>query len=234
MRKHRLWIIGLGCPLLIVVPYAAYFGPQILTYRQIRRGAWQEWWPETPRPLSDTSVSTAPSTTLSYYGYKFEAPWVGIKKEENDPRWSRVFFNTGQDISLWNPDYSQRDQSYQYLRTILSMTPSQLSPFRSHTNFARSWAYLESKGLLLEHNRATGIFNIQNEAHKGFEISEISTKGLAQIILFDTADRELILQVSGIRDTPDTRRKLSQAEVNRVIQSFTPDPSKLPSTNTPR
>src|SRR5690348_8851901 len=35
-----------------------------------------------PRPLSDYSVSDAPGTALSYFGYKFEAPWnTGFKEK---------------------------------------------------------------------------------------------------------------------------------------------------------
>src|SRR5216683_2737146 len=35
-----------------------------------------------PQPLVDYSVSDAPGTVLSYFGYKFEVPWIASFKQK--------------------------------------------------------------------------------------------------------------------------------------------------------
>jgi hypothetical protein len=239
-HRFHSWIIALGCVLLLGGILTAYFGPQTLAYFKMLRAMRQPWWSETPQPLADVRVSTAPGTTLSYFGYRFEAPWVGIEKEENEGRWSHVFFRTGQEILVTNPDYSQGDvtdyghttpgsqitgSKYEHLQTALSMTPSRLSPFRSHRNFARDQEYMEIKGLLLEHSGAVDIFSVQTQMGKGFEISGLSYNREASIILFDAADREFQIHIS---ERHDSQSELEQADINRVIQSFAPTSSQVP------
>ena len=112
--------------------------------------------------------------------------------------------------------------NYESLKTILSITPSGLSPIRSHRNFARNFGYWERKGMLLEHSGATDIFEIQTGLYKGFELSGISYKGRVSILLFDTIDREFQLELSV---KPGSHTNLAQSEINRVIQSFGPVPS---------
>jgi hypothetical protein len=239
-HRFHSWTIALGCVVLLGGILTAYLGPQTLAYFRMLRAMRQPWWSETPQPLADVSVSTAPGTTLSYFGYRFEAPWVGIEKEENEGRWSRVFFRTGQEILVTNPNYSQGDvtgyaytplgsqvtgSKYEHLKAALSMIPSRLSPFRSHRDFARDQEYLEVKGLFLEHSGAVDIFSVQTQMGKGFEISGLSYNRKASIILFDAADRELQIQIS---KGHDSQSKLEQADINRVIQSFAPASSQVP------
>jgi hypothetical protein len=240
-RGRRTSVIALGF-LLIALIAAVYFGPQTLYCLQMRHIVGPPWWSKAPQPLDVTTMSAGPGTALSYFGYRFEAPWAGVEKEENEGRWSRVFFKTGQDILFRNPDYAQSDplprngapfaqhtsgSEYEHLETILSMTPSRLSPFRSRRNFARDRAYWESKCTLLEHSGATDIFSIRTGTYKGFETSAISYNNSAEITLFDASDREFILKISGPRGSHST---LTQPEINRVIQSFAPDPLRAPGT----
>lgn len=228
---YRAWIIiGLGSAMIFAVACLAYFGSQTLAYLKMRRVTSPAWWLETPRPLTDTTALMVPGTTLSYFGCRLQVPWVGIEKEVNGEQWVRVFFKTGQDILFANPNFSQNDplagdghvgSKYEHLKAILSVTPSRLSPFRSHRNFARDQLYWERKGLLLEHSGATEIFSFETGAYRGFEVSGIPYNGQASIILFDAADQLLTIRVSGRRD-PSGRLQLTQAEVNRIIQTLEP------------
>lgn len=240
VSKYRLWTIVLCPALLIALGCAFYFGPQVQVYLEMRRiGGPPGLW-EIPRPLAITGVSTSQVTPLSYFGYKFEVPWVGIEKEWGDGRWVRILFKSGQEVFFSNPDYSQHDvllldskfepdvfrkafesppagSKYEHMRAVLSMTPSKLSPFRSHRRFARERIWLGSKGLWLEHSTATHIFEIQTPEYKGFETTSIPQNGSAEIILFDASDRMFSIGISGA--------KLAQSDMNTIIQSFGPPPS---------
>jgi hypothetical protein len=66
-------------------------------------------WSSVPQPLTDTVVSMAEGTTLSYYGYSFDVPWRAIDKERNEGRAVELFFKTGQTIRFYNPEYSDRN-----------------------------------------------------------------------------------------------------------------------------
>ncbi len=62
-----------------------------------------------PQPLTDYSVSNAPGTTLSYFGYSFEVPWNANFKTRESPKNSaesgmvQLKFESGQDLLLIAP-----------------------------------------------------------------------------------------------------------------------------------
>jgi hypothetical protein len=57
-----------------------------------------------PRPLTDYSVSNAPGTVLSYFGYRFEVPWNatfktrGLPKNTDESGWIDLDFGSGQNV----------------------------------------------------------------------------------------------------------------------------------------
>jgi hypothetical protein len=63
----------------------------------------------TPHPLTDYSVSDAPGTTLSYFGYSFEVPWNANFKTQGSPKNSvesgivQLKFESGQVLVLMAP-----------------------------------------------------------------------------------------------------------------------------------
>jgi len=234
---------------IVLLAGGIYFGPQTVTYFRLRpllltstdyppRG-----WSSVPRPLADTKVSTAEVSILSFYGYRFEVPWKEIDKEWNDGRTVRVRFKTGETVTFNNPEYSQNnpinsdfakddrdsfkmafgrgmsESKYDQLRAVLSTTPSQLSPFRWHTEFARVWILLEIKGLWFEHNTAPpDIFSFETNDYRGFELSGLSHDWQdVTVNLFDTANHWFVVNIQG-----DELRgvKITQPEINVVIHSF--------------
>jgi hypothetical protein len=230
--------------LLLITAPVAYWGPQFANYLRFQRLTSPPWWGETPRPLENEDVSKAPGTKLSYFGYQFEVPWSGIEKEWNDEEKVKIQFQTGQYIIFIVPAKSQNDlrtyaaskdtgdsltarapevssqSNYERLKLTLSMTPSLLRPFESRKNFNRDSQYLLDKGNSLEHSGATALFSIQSANYKGFEIDGGSYSGRVDLILFDAADHLFNLELSqGWKGA-----KLSQSEINRVIQSFNAAP----------
>ncbi len=233
-RRYLSWTTGSFCLLLISAVCFSYFDRQARIYFEVCRIGGPPWWYKAPQSMADITVSRSPGTTLSYFNYKFEVPWMGVKKEQNEGRWSAALFDTGQEVRFTNPDYLRGESRlaiepesetqvprYERLRAILSITPSGLWPLRSHRNFRRNFSYWERKGVILEHTGATDIFDIQTREYKGFEISSIPYNERVSIILFDAADREFQLAFS-IKSGSSTN--LTQPEINRVIESFGPLP----------
>lgn len=56
------------------------------------------------RPLADYSVSDAPGTKLSYFGYEFEVPWnTSVKEKKVGKNLVQLKFDSGQDVILIVP-----------------------------------------------------------------------------------------------------------------------------------
>lgn len=246
--KYRRWAILLGPALLVSLGCAVYFGPQVRVYFEMRRVAGPpEMW-KVPRPLDDTAISASAGTTLAYFGYKFEVPWVGIETELNEGRWVKVLFLNGQTVSFSNPDYFQNDvlqravwnvkvflegfnveptgTRYEHLKAALAMTPAQLSPLCSRRRFAKDLVYLETKSIWFGHSGSVEIFTVQSPTYKGFESRGIVLGGGASITLFDASDHKFDISVSRAKISAPV---LTQPEINKIIQSFGPFTSPPPS-----
>jgi hypothetical protein len=197
----------------------------------------------------------AEGTTISHYGYSFEVPWRIIDKERNEGRAVELVFKTGQTIRFNNPEYSDRnpidgvashvdqndfrrgfereirESKYQQFKAVISATPSQLSPFCSHREFARTLVLLEIKGLWFEHSTAASdILSFETKDYRGFEFSDLP-HGRQNVVvhLFDRGDRHwLTIAIAG-----DARSgvRITQLEINRIIQSFRITPSSLPNAS---
>ncbi|HKI11994.1 MAG TPA: hypothetical protein VKA02_07765 [Candidatus Acidoferrum sp.] len=235
----------------IVLASGAYFGPQTISYCRLRSTVFRppdsspRGWSSAPRPLDDAIASTAKGSVLSYYGYRFEVPWDDIDKEWDEGRTVRIRFKTGQVIRFSNPEYFQdnpvnshvaqddadyftqafgtgiRESKYDQFRAIVSTTPSQWSPFRSHKEFARVRILLGIKGLWFEHNPAApDIFSFETNDYRGFELSGLSHDWQnVTVNLFDKTDRRF--QISVLGDVRSGAR-VTQPEINRIIRSFGP------------
>jgi hypothetical protein len=238
---------------LVLLLAGVYLGPQTVTYFRLRplllsstdyppRG-----WSSIPRPLADTEISTVKVNALSFYGCRFEVPWKEIDKKWDDGQMIRVRFKTGETIQFNNPEYFQKspinsdsvkddrdrfgiafgrginESKYEQLREVLSATPTQLSPFRSHTEFARVLILLEIKGLWFEHNTAApDIFSFKTDNYRGFEFSGLSHDWqYVTLNFFDAADHWFQINIKG-----DERSgvRVTQPEINLIIQSFGPIP----------
>ena len=235
---------------VILLPLALYFGPQIITYWQFRPALQRRedsaprGWSSVPQPLTDTRISTAPGTKLTYFGYSVEVPWKEVERERNEGRWADVRFKGGPTVKFINSESFDedpinrsaslsgkddfdlafgeaiRESKYQQFKDMVSVKPADLSPLSGHREFARTKVLLEIKGLWFEHNvAAPEIFEIQARGYPGFEISGLARNWQSVGLHFfdQNANRSyaVFLNVD-----PHSGAKLDQAEVNRVIQSF--------------
>jgi hypothetical protein len=74
-----------------------------------------------PRPLADYSVSDAPGTALSHFGYSFEVPWrATLKQKALGKGLVRIEFESGQNLTFIVPadragQFHAHEQSPSYL-----------------------------------------------------------------------------------------------------------------------
>lgn len=223
----RIAVVLIGGIVVVVALALTYFAPQMREYHDLSRYSPPNLW-LSPKPLADRIASTAPGTQLSYFGYKFEVPWAHVVKELKrlDGRQVRLQFESGQEVIFWDPALSQSDSQsgvrgskYEHLNSVLSFTPSDLSPFASHANFVRQSDLSLIKGAMFEHSGATGLFKIETPAYKGFEVSGLSYNGRVGIDLFDAADHQFLIEVRQWSGRPVST---TQQDINRLIQSFGP------------
>jgi hypothetical protein len=199
-------------------------------------------WSSAPRPLEELSASVARTNVVSQYGYQFEVPWGDIKSERGD---GLVELQTGQRIRIIDPQTgdgepispqtihsspsefvklfgtSTHDSKYEQFAKIMSAVPSGWSPVQSRTEFKRYGVLLEIKGLWFEHNPvAPSIFSFQTKNYRGFEVSGLPG-GWQNVTLhfFDPENHWIVINIEG--DEPHGV-KITQPEINRVIQSFGP------------
>lgn len=231
MLSHRKAVYSVGGVLLIgIAAFGAYFGPQIVKYLQLRprlteSPLYPRGWDSSPRPLTETAVSAADRTTLTYYGYTIEVPWKGIAAERNPLDWEEIEFKDGHEIKFVDPSYFRHGTwNYEKMKAVLSMTPSQISPFCSHRVFAEDVDLLGGKGTMFEHyTAAPDIFSVQTTNYRGFEVSGLA-RGWewVQLTLFDSSGGVFEFTISAARDST----KITQPEINLIIQSLAPSRSK--------
>lgn len=247
IRKRLLVVIA--TILIVFLPAGIYFGPQVITYYKLRpflllRDEIPRGWSSVPQPLTDNAVANERGTKLSYFGYDIEVPWVDIDRETNEGRWAKVRFKTGQTVRFFNPAYSNvnlidrhyasdakdfdlafgseiRESKYDQLRDILSVSPKDVSPFRSHRQFARIRILLDTKGTWFEHNKtAPQILSFDTAQYRGFEISGLGN-GWQNVKLHFFSKANNRSYFVGVEVERNSNVKLSQSEINCVIQSFT-------------
>ncbi len=250
-RRHlRIFVWGMSASIALVL--GIYFGPQTITYCGLRPSILRapdvppRGWRSVPRPLADNRVSAAEGTALSYYGYRFEVPWKEIDKEWNEGSSVKVLFKSGQVIRFNNPEFfdwdpinsfaGQVDQDdfrlafgpasleskYDQFKAVVSTAPSQLSPLRSHKEFARIRTLLEVKRLWFEHLVGMPeILSFETADYRGFEVSGLSHDWQNVVLhLFDRSDQHWL--ALNIYCDAHCGLGLTQPEINRVIQSFGP------------
>ena len=97
--------------LALLTVLGVLLGPPLTTFFTVRWEAKKiPWLDVVPQPLMDYSVSDAPGTTLSYFGYSFEVPWDARFKIKESPKNSgtsgivQVEFASGQYLLVIAPD----------------------------------------------------------------------------------------------------------------------------------
>lgn len=196
---------------------------------------------KTPVPLSDLSISSVPHRVVIYFGYEFELPWDDVD-EARDKTVGTIHvtaFRSGN--ALWFSTFPPKDfvngivktanldeqgfrqlygeaafeSDYAFHDKMLRLTPSEITPFISESQAISDSMLLLIKAISMP-KANSGIFSIQTQDFKGFQFENPQTKPFRiteELFSSDAGINVMFMQKVG---SPT----ISQAEINRVIQSI--------------
>jgi hypothetical protein len=205
-----------------------------------------------PQPLSDYSVSDAPGTVLTYFGYKFEVPWSANFKERVGRGLVQLKFQSGQDLILivpenqggllteilkdeslnmknWQPVFGDlmNRSAYDQYAALLNATPQSIRSFRPRGEAARGITLLTIKAIAIGPGLETGVFSFEFSDKRGFQVGDPRKSKRADLELFGMGGHYVEIICSATKDNV----RLSQPELNRILTSLHPvsgDPAAAP------
>jgi hypothetical protein len=198
---------------------------------------------KTPVALPDLSVSSVRHKTVAYFGYEFELPWDDV--DEQKSRMAETVhvhvtaFHSGN--ALWFSTFPARDfvknvvemtkltpeqfrqvygeEAFEsdlgFVRTMLQVTPRDMSPFMSKKQAGASTVLLLIKVLAVS-EADSGIFAIRTPDFQGFQFGNPQSRPsrIREDLYANDGGIEFIF-FRGRGMAPN----VSQAELNRTLQS---------------
>jgi hypothetical protein len=243
MSKSNRLLVGLGIA-AIVGAYMWIFGPQtmltLITRYEYRRIPAAE---KTPVALSDLSVSSVPHKTVAYFGYEFELPWDDVDEQKSrtaetvhvhvtafhsgNAFWfstfpAREFVKNVVEKTKLSPEQFRQvygneafESDLGFMRTMLQITPQDMSPFVSKRQAGASTTLLLFKAISVP-EAESGIFLIRTTGFQGFQFGNPQGRPfrIREDLYADDGGIEfMFFQGRG------TSPSVSQAEINRILQS---------------
>ena len=241
MSKWKRVLIWVGLVSALGGVYAWFFGVQttaaVMVRYQFRK------LPDvgkTPVPLSDLSVSTVPHRVVDYFGYELELPWDDVDEARNKTtgKIQVTAFRSGN--AFWFSTFPPRDfvngimktanldqrgfrqlygeaaseSDYAFKDEMLRLTPSEITPFMPQSRAISSSMLLLIKAMSMP-NAVSGIFAVQTRDFKGFQFDSPQARPSRineELFSSDAGIDIIFIQKVG-------NPTISQAEINRVIQS---------------
>lgn len=242
-RRILIWcgiVVSVICTYLWVFGIATWF---IVEGRDFAGNDPALWM--APAELRDLSTSSAPGRKLSYFGYEFEVPWDDLDEQKTRlvGSWQFIAFHSGKTMLFWRlpPKKSVNamlgqgkldgarlkrlygdetlQSDYAFIRATLETTPGQITLFTPQRKALRIMTLLLLKSIYVSTNKSgSGIFLIQTGDFRGFQYG--NPQGRPREIVDD-----LFADNGGLhfafRDK-SCAGGISQAEINRVIQTTRP------------
>src|SRR5271155_638193 len=152
-----------------------------------------------PQPLADYSVSDAPGTVLSYFGFEFEVPWNASFKQKGYGKGGIVSleFESGQVLTfhvrgnqdgLLNEIVQDKSLKMENLRPVfgdlinrsaydqydalLNTTPSSIRSFGPRADAIRGATLLTIKAIAFAPGLESGAFSFELPDKRGFQIGD--------------------------------------------------------------
>jgi hypothetical protein len=197
----------------------------------------------TPQPLSDYSVSNAPGTALSYFGYAFEVPWNASFKQKAFGKGGivQLEFQSGQNVTFIVPanqgglltemvqDESMHMKSLQVVfgdlmnrpaydqqAALLNTTPRSIRAFGPRAEAARGVILLTIKAIASAPGLETGVFSFELPDKHGFQIGDPQKSRRVHLEVFGMGGHHVEIVCATSKDSV----RLSQPELNRILTSF--------------
>ena len=241
MSKWKRILIWVGIIVFVGGVYLWLFGVQTASALMVRYQFRK--LPDVakiPVPLSDLSVSGVPHRTASYFGYEFELPWDDLD-EAKDKTVGTIHvgaFHSGN--AFWFSTFPPRDfvnevmktgnlgpqdlkqlygeealeSDYAFHKKMLELTPSEITPFISQRQAISGQVLLVIKAICMP-KAGSGIFSIQTRDFKGFQFENPQARPsriTVELFSNDGGIDVIFMQKAG-------GPRVSQAEINRVVQS---------------
>jgi hypothetical protein len=195
-----------------------------------------------PQPLADYSVSDAPGTALSYFGYEFEVPWNASFKEKVVGKvMVQLKFQSGQDVLFTVPtnqggllteivqdksmhmnnlqvvfgDLMNRSAYDQYA-ALLNTTPSSIRAFGPRVEAVRGVTLLTIKAIASAPGLETGVFSFEFPDKRGFQIGDPRKSRRVDLEVFGMGGHHIEMVFAPSKDSAS----LSQPELNRILRSL--------------
>jgi hypothetical protein len=245
-RKHTL--VTLGVAVIACGIYLWFFGAQsgdtLLACYEYHK------FPDVakiPVPLPDLSISNVPHRQVSYFGYQFELPWDDVDEQKSKTAGTIhvTAFQSGN--AFWFSTFPPKDfvneimkgsnldpqrfrqvygdnafeSDYGFHRLMLGTTPSEITPFVSRRQVVVASMLLLFKATSMP-KADSGIFTIQAPGFQGFQFENPQAHPFK--ITDELYSNDGGIDVMFIQKVDGSIPTISQAEINRVIQSIRPVP----------
>jgi hypothetical protein len=202
----------------------------------------------TPVQLSDTAVSNSTGTSILVDGYRFEVPWRDAQEKESQqlPNWKSVtampsgpgvlvhtvptrhFVNavtqgTGSAIrTMFGAEALNSD--YSFTKSMLETTPEQIRLMTPRKEAAARLTILLMKSIAVPAPAESGLYSIRTPTFYGFQYGDPRNDPKKVIVdLFnDDGGMEFVFV------SKDGGQSISQADINRVIQSVQKNAAEIP------
>jgi len=250
--KMRTWgLVSLRVFLLLIM--AAYLlSFQTFTYWQGHQAAKRQ--PELnvfPRQIRDESIYDGRVSKYAAWGYEFELPWSDVQSTADAHGVHIIEFRSGVRTSMSTPngvsgqearkEADSRERSLRELLGAQTTTPN-YDQYRAALyadpnapfTFSLRQARRNSFGLLLKamylprfDAMRGGVFWLQSGKYRGFQFGDPVRDAVTKVVLFDNEDKKIEFCFSKKNGTSSI---LSQAEINRLIQSLRPVSQVQPSS----
>jgi hypothetical protein len=244
MPRWARVVLAAGTGVIAVGIYLSYFGMQTVSalvvryqYRKVPEAK------EVPAPLADSSISDVPHAKVSYFGYEFELPWDDIDEQKSKTtgpihltafrsgnafwfstfppkNFVRLIMNEGNlDEREFRQLYGDEafESDYGFHKKMLQTTPTDITPFVSRREAAGEMILLLFKATSMP-KADSGIFSIQAPGFEGFQFE--SPKGRPFKVIDDLYSGDGGIEMMFFQKAGGTAPDISQAEINRVIQSI--------------
>jgi len=251
MSRSKIALIIVAAVIVVVAPivYIVLFGLQTADAVEAHwMGQKAPVASRVPVPLPDTSISSTPHKTISYFGYELELPWDDVDQQTekaNDTIYITRFlsgslfrfsvFGPKSFVNELTKDYKidpdtfrkaygdmATESDYGFYSRMLAVTPDSIGPFMREQDDSRNLVLLVIKVIATPHCES-GIFEIRSGELRGFQFDGAGSKSKLFVddLYGDDGGIEIWFGQYPNSSTPD----ITQPEINRVLQSI----HKLPS-----
>jgi hypothetical protein len=239
--KHR--VVWASAVVTVCIVYLWFFGSQTFFALWARNvGRKVPIVKSVPVDLKDVSVSQAKGERVSFMGTEFEVPWDDVDEEKTRivGSWLLVNFQSGNSIILcvtppdgfiaemtksktpdpelfnvmYGPGVLRSD--YTLYKAIFETTPSQINLFTPPNRAAGLSAVILIKAIMPP-TTDWAIYRIQTQNFRGFQLGDPARR--PKKMCLELFGDDVHFEINIEQNTSSAGRGISQAELNRIIQT---------------